>query len=94
MIILRKAFVKCTSLQTWENAMQKFPFYATDNQLKCFIKVDVRKEVPQPFMDFCRSATGEKVIMAQPFTTVFALVQQLSLSLIQKHLNLVLTESS
>jgi len=60
MIILRKAFVKCTSSQTWENAKQKFPFYATDNQLKRFVKVDVQKEVPQSFMDFCRRAAGEE----------------------------------
>jgi len=50
MIILRKAIVKCTSSQTWENGIQKFPFYATDNQLKRFVKVDVQKEVPQSFM--------------------------------------------
>ena len=60
MVILRKAFVQCTNSRTWEIAKEKFPFYATDSQLKRFIRVDVQKEVPQSFMDFCRRATGEE----------------------------------
>ena len=60
LMLLKKAFVQCTSSRTWENAVQKFPFYASDDQLKRFIRVDLQKEIPQSFMDFCRRAKGEE----------------------------------
>ena len=57
MTALRAAFVRLTNKETWEEAQEKYPMYATDVQLQKFLKVDLNKSIPLTFTDFCTRAT-------------------------------------
>ena len=57
MTALRAAFVRLTNTETWDEAKEKYPMYATDAQLQKFLKVDLNKSIPQTFTDFCTRAT-------------------------------------
>lgn len=54
---LRAAFARLTNTETWDEAQEKYPMYATEVQLQKFLKVDLNKSVPQTFIDFCTQAT-------------------------------------
>ena len=56
--ILRKAFVKLTNSKDWEDAQIRFHPLASDCELKKFTKLDVSKEIPSSFVNFCRKAKG------------------------------------
>lgn len=54
--VLKKTFVKLTNSKNWEEASSQFPLFACESQLKKFIAIDVSKEIPQPFVCFCKRA--------------------------------------
>ena len=53
---LQAAFLRLTNTETWEEAQEKYPLFASDAQLRKFLKVDLNKSVPQSFIDFCTRA--------------------------------------
>lgn len=53
---LRTAFVRLTNVESWEEAQELYPQFATDDQLHRYIHVDLEKAVPQSFTDFCQRA--------------------------------------
>lgn len=53
---LKNAFVRLTNTDTWEEATTNFPNFATEEQLKKFLSIDVKKKIPQNFVDFCTRA--------------------------------------
>ena len=54
--ILKKAFVKFTNSKSWEDAQTHFQPFASDCELKKFTTLDVSKDIPQSFVNFCRKA--------------------------------------
>ena len=42
-LALKKAFVKLTNVESWEEAQEKFPHFATQEQLGRFIHIDLKK---------------------------------------------------
>ena len=58
--VLRKAFVKLTNSKDWKDAQTRFHPFASDCELKKFTKLDVSKEIPPSFVNFCRKAKGSK----------------------------------
>lgn len=56
MYALKAGFVKLTNSDTWENAMEKFPLYATEAKLSRFLECNMKKGIPMPFHDFCHQA--------------------------------------
>lgn len=56
MYLLKKTFVKLTNTRSWEDAIGKFPHCACEIQLKRFISLDISKDIPKPFLDFCKRA--------------------------------------
>ena len=54
--ILKKSFVKFTNSKSWEDAQTHYQPFASDCELKKFAKLDVSKEIPQSFVNFCRKA--------------------------------------
>ena len=55
-LALKLAFVKLTNVQSWEEAQEEFPHFATEEQLSRFMQVDVKKNIPKSFTDFCHRA--------------------------------------
>ena len=53
---LKTAFLRLTNTETWEEACEKFPQFASKGQLQKFIRMDLNKSIPQPFADFCTRA--------------------------------------
>lgn len=53
LITLKTTFVRLTNMGTWENATEKLPGFASEEQLSRFIQCDLRKNVPSMFIDFC-----------------------------------------
>ena len=58
--VLRKTFVKLTNSKDWEDAQSRFHPFASDCELKKFTKLDVSKEIPPSFVNFCRKAKGSR----------------------------------
>ena len=56
MSALRAAFVRLVNVESWEEAQEKFPLFATTEELRKFRKIDLNKCVPQSFADFCTRA--------------------------------------
>lgn len=54
--ILNKQFVKFTNSKSWEDAQTHFQPFASDCELKKFTTLDVSKEIPQSFVNFCWKA--------------------------------------
>ena len=53
---LHTAFLRLTNTETWEEAKQKFPHFASDKQMEKFMLCDLKKAVPKTFTDFCQRA--------------------------------------
>lgn len=53
---LKVAFVKLTNVQSWEEAQEKFPHFATEHQLERFVHIDLKKSIPKTFANFCHRA--------------------------------------
>lgn len=53
---LKTAFLRLTNTETWEEAMEEYPSFATEEHLRKFIRIDLHKSIPQPFADFCTRA--------------------------------------
>ena len=72
---LRIAFVRLTNADSWDSAKEKFPQFATDEQLLQFINLDLKKAIPKSFSDFClrakNSATSQLQSTSDAFTTSF-----------------------
>ncbi len=43
------AFAKLTNIESWDQAVDKFPAFATDDQLNRFLGIDIRKTIPKAF---------------------------------------------
>ena len=57
---LKKAFVKLTNSRSWEDAEDRFQPFASETELKKFTTLEIAKEVPQSFVNFCRRAKTSK----------------------------------
>ena len=55
-IALKKQFSKLTNVSSWSEAQEKYPLFATEDQLYQFIGVDVRKGITKAFEAFCQRA--------------------------------------
>ena len=55
-IALKKQFTKLTNVSSWIEAQEKYPLFATEDQLHRFIGTDVRKGVTKAFEAFCQRA--------------------------------------
>ena len=65
---LKKAFTRLTNTDSWEEAVTNFPAFATEEQLRKFLSIDVKKKIPQNFVDFCTRAknTGASTSVNEP----------------------------
>lgn len=71
---LRVAFIRLTNADSWDNARNKFPEFATDDQLLKFIHLDLKKAIPKSFSDCClRGKNSADTPQLQPsaFSTSF-----------------------
>ena len=53
---LQVAFQKLTNVQSWEEAQERFPHFTTAEQLNRFMHIDLKKNIPKTFSDFCHRA--------------------------------------
>lgn len=53
---IRKAFVRCTSALSWDEATKKYQAFTTEERLMQFMKLDFRHSVPDSFKAYCQSA--------------------------------------
>ena len=53
---LHTAFLRLTNTGSWEEAVQLYPQFTTDDQIKRFLYCDLKKSksVPKSFSDFCQ----------------------------------------
>ena len=53
---LQAIFVKLTNCQSWENAQEQFPHFATEGQLDRFLHANLKKAIPKALSGFCHWA--------------------------------------
>ncbi len=73
---LRVVFVCLTNADscTWEDATNKFPEFASDEQLLKFIHLDLKKAIPKSFSDFClraKNSADTPQLQSSAFSTSF-----------------------
>ena len=73
---LKLAFVRLTNSDSWEDAQEKLPQFAKDEQLLKFIHIDIKKAIPKSFSDFClraknSSTTSQAESVSSAYTTDF-----------------------
>ena len=57
---IKKTFTKYTN-STWEEAVQRFPWYTKEERLATFLGLDFVKKVPESFQAYCQAAVqGER----------------------------------
>ena len=54
--LLRTAFVKLTNCESWVEAQDRFPQYASSAKLRQYLHIDLKKALPQTFIEFCTRA--------------------------------------
>ena len=57
---MKKSFVKLTTAKSWEDAEDRFQPFASELELKKFTTLEIGKEIPQSFINFCRRALASK----------------------------------
>ena len=58
---IRKAFVRCTSSQSWDEASNKYKAYTTEDRLTQFMKLDFRHDIPDAFKAYYQSAISSEL---------------------------------
>lgn len=53
---LKTAFLRLTNTESWEEAVDKYPQFASEEQLRKYIRMDLNKTIPRSFADFCTRA--------------------------------------
>lgn len=56
MYTLKTAFVKLTNSQSWEKAIEKYPSFASEEQLNRFVGCDLKGGIPTYLQDYCQRA--------------------------------------
>ena len=67
---LKTAFAKLTNVESWDQAVDKFPAFATDDQLNRFLGIDIRKTIPKAFVSFCQRAKSYSADDASPAASI------------------------
>lgn len=67
---LKTAFAKLTNVESWDQAVDKFPAFATDDQLNRFLGIDIRKTIPKAFVSFCQRAKSYSADDASPASSI------------------------
>ncbi len=67
---LKTAFAKLTNVESWDQAVDKFPAFATDDQLNQFLGIDIRKTIPKAFVSFCQRAKSYSADDASPASSI------------------------
>ena len=67
---LKTAFAKLTNVESWDQAVDKFPAFATDDQLNQFLGIDIRKTIPKAFVSFCQRAKSYSADDASPAASI------------------------
>ena len=57
---LKAAFVRLTNCESFAEAEQKYPQFATIQQLRKFAHLDFKKSIPTSFSDFCTRAKASE----------------------------------
>lgn len=78
---LKVSFTKMVNVDSWEEAQNRFPHYASDEQLGRFSHIDVKKKIPKSFTDFCHRAKTLTDIDVSSSSTV--VVRRCSVSVLQ-----------
>lgn len=53
---VRKAFVRCTSSKSWDDAVTNFPAFTSKDRLMKFLNLDFKQSIPDAFRAYCQSA--------------------------------------
>ena len=53
---VRRAFIRCTNTQSWDDAVNKFPAFTSEDRLVQFMQLDFRHSIPEVFQTFCQHA--------------------------------------
>ena len=60
-IAVRKAFVRCTCSQNWEDAVSRFPMFTSEDRLAKFAALNFKQSIPDPFRAYCQSALNLQI---------------------------------
>ena len=69
---LKKAFLKLVNFDTWEEAEEKLPIFATQEQLQKFSKLDLKRGIPQSFTEYCSRAKQSLEQLPESSDVVFS----------------------
>ena len=60
-IAVRKAFVRCTCSQNWEDAVSRFPMFTSEDRLSKFTALNFKQGIPDQFRAYCQSALNLQI---------------------------------
>ena len=55
---IKQSFLRCTNLQSWDDAVKKYQAFTTDDRLNQFLKFDFRHSIPDTFKAYCQRAAN------------------------------------
>lgn len=58
---IRQAFIRCTNLQSWDDAIKKYQAFTSEDRLMQFVKLDFRHCIPDTFKAYCQSALNSEM---------------------------------
>ena len=58
---VKRAFIRCTNTQSWDDANNKFPSFTSEDRLKQFVKMDFRHSIPDVSKIYCQSALNSQM---------------------------------
>ena len=53
---VRRAFIQCTNTQSWDDAVNKFPAFTSEDRQLQFMQLYFRHSIPEVFQTYCQSA--------------------------------------
>ena len=58
---IRQSFLRCTNLQSWDDAIEKYQAFTNEDCLMQFVKLDFRHGIPDTFKAYCQSALNSEM---------------------------------
>lgn len=57
---IKSSFVRCTGARNWEDAVHRFEAFTDEVRLAQFVLLNFRKQIPEPFRDYCQAALNSE----------------------------------
>ena len=90
--VVKNAFLRLTSSESWAEAEDKFPAFTTTERLSNYSALDFKKGVPDIFRIYCQAAIDSTVVSAAPQSALKKVIDGVSVFLVEEEFTSISTE--